>query len=298
MTVLIDPPLWPAHGTIFSHLVSDTSLAELHQVAEAAGLPPRAFDRDHYDVPERLYRACVSAGAVAAPTRVLVTALRSSGLRRTKAVVRAEAEARGQRLLARWPFPAAGSVAVDLVERWSQRGRYYHDLRHLEHCLDALELLVADPDPVVGAALWFHDAVYAGRPGADEEDSARLAETALAGALTPVEVAEVARLVRLTVNHSPAPGDDRGALLCDADLAILGADPERYETYRRDIRREYAEVPAADFRRGRAAVLQRLLDLEPLYRTQAAAGRWREPAVVNLSAELAELRRGPLNDGR
>ncbi|BAS15851.1 hypothetical protein AHiyo8_41540 [Arthrobacter sp. Hiyo8] len=39
MAVYVDPPLWPAHGTVFSHLVSDTSLEELHAFAEAAGFP-------------------------------------------------------------------------------------------------------------------------------------------------------------------------------------------------------------------------------------------------------------------
>src|SRR5665648_976469 len=30
MTVLVDPPIWPRHGRLWGHLVSDTSLAELH----------------------------------------------------------------------------------------------------------------------------------------------------------------------------------------------------------------------------------------------------------------------------
>ncbi|MGO2004190.1 DUF4031 domain-containing protein, partial [Arthrobacter rhombi] len=33
MAILIDPPLWPAHGTVFSHLVSDVSVEELHAFA-------------------------------------------------------------------------------------------------------------------------------------------------------------------------------------------------------------------------------------------------------------------------
>ncbi|WP_415857041.1 DUF4031 domain-containing protein, partial [Sinomonas sp. G460-2] len=53
MAILIDTPMWPAHGTVFAHLVSDTSLAELHAFAAAADVPERAFDEDHYDVPER-----------------------------------------------------------------------------------------------------------------------------------------------------------------------------------------------------------------------------------------------------
>ncbi|WP_129338657.1 DUF4031 domain-containing protein [Cellulomonas endophytica] len=81
MTVLVDPPLWPRHGTTWSHLVSDASLAELHAFAAAAGLPPRAFDEDHYDVPAERYDALVAQGAEPVGTRDLVRRLRASGLR-------------------------------------------------------------------------------------------------------------------------------------------------------------------------------------------------------------------------
>ena len=64
MPVYIDPPLWPAHGTRFSHLVSDTSYDELHAFASRLGVPGRAFDRDHYDVRAGLYDDAVAAGEV------------------------------------------------------------------------------------------------------------------------------------------------------------------------------------------------------------------------------------------
>lgn len=81
MTVLIDPPAWPAHGMLWSHLVSDASLAELHAFARRAGVPERAFDLDHYDVPDRRYDELVAAGAVAVGGKELVTRLVASGLR-------------------------------------------------------------------------------------------------------------------------------------------------------------------------------------------------------------------------
>ena len=62
MTILIDPPAWPAHGRLWSHLVSDTSLDELHAFAAAHGVPRRGFERDHYDVPADLYDVLVAAG--------------------------------------------------------------------------------------------------------------------------------------------------------------------------------------------------------------------------------------------
>lgn len=81
MTIWIDPPAWPAHGRLWSHLVSDTSFDELHRFAAAAGLPRRGFEGDHYDVPEERYAALVAAGARPADGRELVRRLQASGLR-------------------------------------------------------------------------------------------------------------------------------------------------------------------------------------------------------------------------
>lgn len=81
MTVLIDQPAWPAHGMLWSHLVSDSSLAELHAFAAANAIPRRGFDLDHYDVPAARYDALVAAGALPVGNRELVTRLQASGLR-------------------------------------------------------------------------------------------------------------------------------------------------------------------------------------------------------------------------
>ena len=81
MTVLIDPPAWPAHGTLWSHLVSDATLEELHAFAAANGIRARAFDLDHYDVPAEMHDELVAAGANAVGAKELVIRLRASGLR-------------------------------------------------------------------------------------------------------------------------------------------------------------------------------------------------------------------------
>lgn len=82
--ILIDPPAVPAHGRLWSHLVSDTSYDELHDFAAAHGIPARGFERDHYDVPDRFYDRLVKAGAVPVSSRELVARLVRSGLRRRK----------------------------------------------------------------------------------------------------------------------------------------------------------------------------------------------------------------------
>lgn len=191
-----------------------------------------------------------------------------------------------------WPLPEHPELRDRLVTSWST-DRGYHDLRHLAEVLERLAELGADDDREVMLAAWFHDVVYDDL-GDNEERSARLAEQVLAQphlADIDVDVAEVARLVRLTEHHRPAPGDTRGELLCDADLAILAAGPERYADYVAGVRREYAAVPDADFRRGRAAVLRDLLAKPTLFHTDHAREHWEPTARANLAAEVADLTR-------
>ncbi|WP_053852949.1 DUF4031 domain-containing protein [Streptomyces sp. NRRL B-24085] len=90
MTVYVDPPTWPGHGRMWSHLISDTSFDELHRFAEELGVPPRAFERDHYDIPSHRYADVVAAGAVEVSSREVVRLLTGAGLRRRKGVARSE----------------------------------------------------------------------------------------------------------------------------------------------------------------------------------------------------------------
>ncbi|UKJ64059.1 DUF4031 domain-containing protein [Cellulosimicrobium cellulans] len=321
MTVLIDPPAWPAHGTLFSHLVSDSSLAELHAFAASIGVSRRAFDLDHYDVAAERYDVAVAAGAVPVGGRELARRLGSSGLR---VPGRARRAAKAEALLARWDalLPGARDVGVDLVERWHEPHRVYHGPEHLVHALDSLALLEGRPPgvpddvaataragggaasggatgggtgdvpgsgSVTQLALWFHDAVHDGEAGRDEERSADLADARLAGLLDAAAVAEVARLVLVTTDHSPAAGDGPGALVSDADLAILGSAPDRYARYVRQVRAEYAHVPDDAFRAGRAAVLRGLLGGGALFRTPRGTTLWEDRARANLTDELAAL---------
>jgi hypothetical protein len=84
VSLLIDPPTWPAHGRIWSHLVSDESFDELHDFAREVELPERGFHRDHYDVPAESYERVVAAGAIPVSSRELVARLSAAGLRRRR----------------------------------------------------------------------------------------------------------------------------------------------------------------------------------------------------------------------
>jgi hypothetical protein len=86
VAVLIDTPVWPWRGRRWSHLVSDVSYEELHAFVETElGIPRRAFQGDHYDVPEDLYDTAVAAGAQPVAARELLGRLMAAGLRLKKA---------------------------------------------------------------------------------------------------------------------------------------------------------------------------------------------------------------------
>ncbi|CAN5350737.1 hypothetical protein BH23ACT6_BH23ACT6_13790 [soil metagenome] len=95
MTIWVDPPTWPAHGHLWSHVISDTSLEELHAFASAAGIPERSFEGDHYDIPAQRHADVVTAGATPTSGRDVARRLSCSGLRFRKR--------KGERPLGRYP---------------------------------------------------------------------------------------------------------------------------------------------------------------------------------------------------
>lgn len=302
--IYIDPPVWPAHGTVFSHLISDVSLTELHGFAASAQVSPRAFDRDHYDVPGHRYHELISSGATPVSGGQLVRILSASGLR---VPARERPEKVRKHLKASWQRLDVSAVGSDdrgwseigerLLQRWSEPHRQYHAPHHLASVLRAVGLvgrageLPAEQRTAVLLAGWYHDAVYAGTAGQDEEDSARLAQDELDGLLPAAAVEEVGRLVRLTASHQPENDDAAGSALVDADLEVLGRCEQDYQRYLSQVRADYRHISDADFARGRARVLEHLLEAPRLFHTRMGHHRWESAARKNLEQELRGLSR-------
>ncbi len=197
------------------------------------------------------------------------------------------------------PVEQIRAVGTDLVDRWSAPGRSFHNLKHLLDVLARVDELAEEThEPeLVRLAAWYHGAVfdaaelaaYANRGGEDEVASARLARDQLLGLGVPAERAErVHDLVIALVRHSPDPSDFDCAVLCDADLAMLAAEPQRYKAYLHDLRNEYAHVPVEDYLRARQRILGKLLARPSLFVSPLGAA-WEEPARQNLTAELQRL---------
>jgi predicted metal-dependent HD superfamily phosphohydrolase/outer membrane protein assembly factor BamB len=188
-------------------------------------------------------------------------------------------------------LPDAQPLGEDLLARYAENHRHYHDQRHLTQMLDTIDELAeqADDPDAVRLAAWFHDAIYdpQAEPGANEELSAQLAELELSAyGVEAATVAEVGRLIRLTADHACDPEDANGAVLCDADLRVLSLPPDRYDDYAADIRREYRHVGDRDFARGRTTFLQRLSQ-QRLYATSRGREQWEQAARENVDRELA-----------
>jgi predicted metal-dependent HD superfamily phosphohydrolase len=152
--------------------------------------------------------------------------------------------------------------------------------------------------PVFGAvafdevelAFFFHDAVYDAHASDNKVRSATLLP-GLAGcapAIEPEAVARVVGLIKATAAH--APGSDLTMqLLLDLDLAMLGAQPDRYAGYAAAIRWEYAHVLDALWRTGRSAVLERVLARDRLYQTGPFQALLESQARASNSGERARL---------
>lgn len=184
---------------------------------------------------------------------------------------------------------AAGS---DLLVRYAEPHRRYHDRRHLAEVLSAVDRLAAEATTVDAVRLgaWFHDAVYdpQAEPGVNEAASAALAGSVLVALGADEELAgRVTALVRMTAEHQPQGADAN--VLSDADLAILGAPAARYAGYAADVRQEYAHVPEPAFRSGRAAILRGFLDRPRIFGTATGYAAWEQLARMNLAAELLDL---------
>ena len=188
--------------------------------------------------------------------------------------------------------PTSRTEWAAVVGAWTEPHRRYHDLAHLAAVLGIVDQLAgAATDPVaVRLAAWYHDVAYDPQRSDNEQVSAARARIGLLGLVDEATVAEVERLVLLTAGHDPAPGDANGAVLCDADLAVLAGPPEAYAAYASAVREEYAHLSDEEFTAGRTAVLEQLLALPALYRLPQVAGQLTARARANMTAELALLR--------
>jgi predicted metal-dependent HD superfamily phosphohydrolase len=193
-------------------------------------------------------------------------------------------------------YGAHGSV-VDklfgtLVNAYAEPGRYYHTLDHVSALLRDIERFAspANDRAALTFAAWFHDAIYDTHRTDNEARSAGMAANILRGLMAPEAlVGRVSTLVLATAMHDPDPADPDAVLFIDCDLAILGVPADAYALYSAAVRAEYAWVDPDVYRRGRRAVLERMLGRERIYRTPEIFTAREARARENIASELAAL---------
>jgi predicted metal-dependent HD superfamily phosphohydrolase len=186
-----------------------------------------------------------------------------------------------------------------LLERWAGPDRRFHNVKHLIDVLARVDELAEethDPD-LVRLAAWYHGAVfsstatkaYSRSGGEDEVASADLAtEELLALGVPERTVGRIAELIVNLKRHEAAVRDIDCLALCDADLATLAADPQRYSAYRRAVREEYAHLPVRHYVEARRSIVSKLLARRHLFLSPMGA-QWEDRARENLTAELNRL---------
>lgn len=192
-------------------------------------------------------------------------------------------------LLARWRalgLRDADALGAELIARYAEPQRVYHVQAHLAQVLELLAEWNADPR--LSIAAFFHDVVYEPGRGDNEARSAALARERLpACGMAPSDMEFVADAVLATASHIAA--NVEFTPLLDADLAILGAASDAYDTYRAQIRAEYADVDDASFRAGRLAFVRAVLARDAIFQTGIGRARFETQARANLARERDAL---------
>lgn len=180
------------------------------------------------------------------------------------------------------------SLFEALMAAYAQPQRHYHCLQHLEECLAHVERVrdLAEHPEEVAIALWFHDAVYDVRGTTNERQSADWAVRALRSASALRSTQNRVEQLIMATRHDAAPVEGDECLLVDIDLSILGAAPERFAEYDRQIRAEYSWVPEPVYSMKRKAVLSSFLARSSIYSTPYFRERFEAQARINLSAAI------------
>lgn len=176
------------------------------------------------------------------------------------------------------------------------QGRYYHNLKHIKEVLEIIDNLSTKYklDASLQFAAWFHDIVYDTQAHDNEEKSAEYARNLLLLLNIPSSTIDnTCRLILTTKHHKASSDDLESQILLDADLAILGCNPERYCEYMLGIRYEYSWAPEKDYNSKRSEVLQKFLQRARIFSTLELYQQFELRARNNITDEIIALESPP-----
>lgn len=186
----------------------------------------------------------------------------------------------------------AGIFWKDIEEQYTQNGRYYHTVSHLDQVLKELlpvRKQIEDWQTLI-FSIAYHDVVYeAGRQN-NEEESADWACKQLSCLVLPEAQKQRCKSQILATKRHEISEDPDSNFFIDADLSVLGFQPEHYRHYTQMVRKEFGTFPEMVYNEGRHKVLSYFLQLPSIYKTQYFKALYEEQARANILSELKTLK--------
>jgi predicted metal-dependent HD superfamily phosphohydrolase len=181
------------------------------------------------------------------------------------------------------------TLSDDIIARYTEPGRKYHTLAHLDKLaieLTALKHHIHDWETVV-CAIAYHDIIYDVLRHDNEEKSAMYAVRVLEDVLTDAQLLLCQSEILATKQHEQHENPDTN-YFTDADLSILGEAPAKYKAYASAVRAEYSIFDDAIYNAGRRKALQGFLEKDSIYNTHHFRSKYEAQARRNIEEELGE----------
>ncbi len=178
-----------------------------------------------------------------------------------------------------------------LYNAYTQPDRFYHNLNHIEACLNDFQEVssLTNTPNLVKLAVWYHDVIYDVHRSDNEQKSADLASDvcSMAGLSNEI-IQEVCNLILATKHHQPSDSINQ-MIVIDVDLAILGKPPLEYDIYEKAIRKEYSHISDSDFQKGRIDILQSFLEKPSIYSLDFFKNKYQQQAIQNIKKAMSDL---------
>lgn len=179
----------------------------------------------------------------------------------------------------------------EIHKNYSSPSRHYHDLSHIENMIKlAFEFKesIEDPDTIL-FSIFYHDIIYKATKKDNEEKSADLAVDRLKQlGISNDSIQKCRDQIIATKAHRTSKDNDTNFLI-DFDLAVLGGKWDDYQNYYIGARKEYKIYPDFLYKPGRKKVLEHIIEMKNIYKTDEFRSKFEKKAKENLMRELAEL---------
>lgn len=194
-------------------------------------------------------------------------------------------------LMSALEFKASIECYEALCVAYSERHRFYHTIKHIEAMLGHYDAVIdlAERPAEVELAIWFHDAIYKPFSKSNELDSAEWAKEFSLSNGYDLEGAERVHSLIMATLHNGETQDRDQKLIVDIDLTILGAPPDVYDEFERNVRKEYKMVPSFIYRKKRKELLKSFLDNASIYSLKYFKDRYENVARHNINRAIKML---------